>query len=132
MGTGSWTVTRRQLIDALAALKVRPVLLPGLGRVADAEAMADAILAELPQAAPSTAIAFAVLYTITDDGEVEHTAIPPFVAEPILAAERARRDAARTGAGGAPDGSGAANSPAPVSGDTGTGSGDPDATEATP
>jgi len=85
-----------------------------------------------PAGADPAAIAFAVLYTITEDGEVDHTAIPVFVAEPILAAERARRDAAQTTASGAPDGSGTANSPAPVSGDTGTGSGRSDATEGTP
>jgi hypothetical protein len=43
------TVTRQQLIDALSAIELRPVLLPGRDkRVVPAEDMADAILAELP------------------------------------------------------------------------------------
>lgn len=38
-------------------------------------------------------IATAVLITITEDGEVGHWGLPPFVAEAIVAAERARRGA---------------------------------------
>jgi hypothetical protein len=44
----TWTLTRSQLTDALAAIELRPVLLPGRaeGAVA-AESMADAILAQM-------------------------------------------------------------------------------------
>lgn len=47
--TASWTVTREQLVDALAAIELHPILLPGRDKGAIvAEDMADAILAELP------------------------------------------------------------------------------------
>ena len=47
----TWTVTRAQLIDALANIEVHPVLLTGRDKgVAVADDMADAILAQLPQA----------------------------------------------------------------------------------
>lgn len=47
----TWTVTRAQLIDALANIEVHPVLLTGRDKgVAVADDMADAILSQLPQA----------------------------------------------------------------------------------
>jgi hypothetical protein len=48
----TWTTTRSQLIDALASIEVRGVQLPGHTKASVvADDMADAILAQLPQAA---------------------------------------------------------------------------------
>ena len=46
-----------------------------------------------------SAIATAVLVTITEDGEVEHWSLPPAVAASVIAAERARRAGAEPQAG---------------------------------
>jgi hypothetical protein len=46
-----WTCTREQLVAALANIEIRPVRVQGLPTpVASAEDMADAILAQLPEA----------------------------------------------------------------------------------
>ena len=47
--TATWTITRAQLIDAIASIKVRGTLLPGRADpVVLADDMADAILSQLP------------------------------------------------------------------------------------
>jgi hypothetical protein len=65
----TWTTTRSQLTDALAAIELRPVLLPGRGAGnVNAESMAEAILAQLPQDA-STFTEYAVAWGGEDPNE---------------------------------------------------------------
>lgn len=62
-----------------------------------AEGVARAVAGGYPGNGPG--IVYAVLVGIHADGEVEHTTLPGFVAEAILAPERARRAAASGGGG---------------------------------
>lgn len=53
MGEHTWTMTREQLVDALASLEVRVQRTGPAAGMVDADAMADAILDQIPEAAES-------------------------------------------------------------------------------
>jgi hypothetical protein len=77
----TWTVTRSQLIDALANIELHPVLLTGRDKgVAVADDMADAILEQLPRDDGSVTVPREDLVTVL-------AAMDPWVeAEPLESA----------------------------------------------
>jgi hypothetical protein len=104
----------RAIVDAVARCYADPMDHPGAVQHCTA-GVAVMLLEQVLVPEADDGVAAAVLLTMRRDGSVEQTSVPPFVAEPILAAERARRAAQPA--------LGATEAPGPVAEDTGAAAG---------